>query len=209
LTAVAVATLLAACGGGESSDSNERAGTYQLQVVDASFPAEQRLGQTSMLRLAVRNTGEETVPNLTVTVGLGGKRGEDSAIPFAILDPQAELAQGYRPVWVLESHYPRLAGSPDPAGATTSNRNTFAFGKLEPDETRNVVWRLSAVKAGDWKLVYGVGAGLGSQVKAETADGAKPGGTIVAEITSELPETEVTDAGEVVEIGSRERSGGE
>ncbi len=206
---VAVAALLAACGGEESSDSNERAGTYQLQVVDASFPAEQRLGQTSILRLGVRNSGDETVPNLVVTVGVGGQRGEDASIPFAIHDPQAGLAQADRPVWVLASHYPRFAGSPDPAGASTSNRKTFAFGKLEPDETANVVWKVSAVKAGDWKLVYEVGAGLGTQVKAETANGNRPGGTILAEITSELPETEVTDSGEVVDIKSSGKSGGE
>ena len=65
---MAVAVLLGACGGESSSDSNERAGTYDLRVTEASFPTEQQLGQTSLLRLGVRNSGEETVPNLTVTM---------------------------------------------------------------------------------------------------------------------------------------------
>lgn len=196
---MAVAALLGACGG-ESSDSNERAGTYEVQVVDASFPGEQRLGQTSLLRLAVRNTGDEAVPTLTVTIGIGGKRGRDSSLPFAIHDPQEGLAQADRPVWVLAETYPRFVGSSDPGGASTSNRKTFALGPLRPNQTATAVWKLSAVKAGDWTVAYRIGAGLGTQVKAETASGGEPGGTFVAAITSDLPETEVNDDGEVVEI---------
>lgn len=201
LTAVAVAALLAACGE-SSSDSNERAGTYRVDVVGASFPAEQRLGQTSLMRLAIRNTGEETVPTLTVTIGINGKAGAASSLPFAVHDAQPGLAQGDRPVWVLSETYPRFAGSSDPGGASTSNKKTFAFGPLEPGATATAIWKLSAVKAGDWTVAYRVGAGLGEQVKAETAGGGEPGGTFVTEITSELPETEVTDDGEVVEIQS-------
>ena len=208
---MAVAALLVACGE-ESSDSNERAGTYQLDVVDASFPSEQRLGQTSLMKLEVRNTGEETVPTVTVTINVGGKDGEDSSLPFGVHDAQAGLAQSDRPVWVLAEHYPRFAGSSEPGGASTSNRKTFALGPLKPGRTVAAIWKLSAVKAGDWTVVYRVGAGLGTQVKAETAGGAEPGGTLVAEITSELPETEVTDDGEVVEIqsgGPETEKGGE
>jgi hypothetical protein len=209
LTAALVAVLLAACGGESSSDSNERAGTYQLEVVDASFPGEQRLGQTSLLTLGVRNTGDETIPTVTVTIGVGGKDGADASLPFAIHDAQAGLAQADRPVWVLSERYPRFAGSSQTAGAATSNKKTFALGPLKPGATVTAVWKLSAVRAGEWTLVYRVGAGLGTQVKAETPSGGEPGGTFVAEITSELPETEVTDDGEVVEIQSSGRNGGE
>jgi hypothetical protein len=208
LTAVAVAALLVACGE-SSSDSNEQAGTYRVDVVDASFPAKQRLGQTSLMRLAIRNTGEATVPTLTVTINIGGKEGAASSLPFAIHDPQPGLAQGDRPVWVLSETYPRFVGSSEPGGASTSNRKTFAFGPLKPGATAKVIWKLSAVKAGNWTIAYRVGAGLGEQVKAETASGGQPGGTFVAEITSELPETEVTDDGEVVEIQSSGKPGGE
>jgi hypothetical protein len=198
---VAVAALLAACGGGSSSDSNEPAGTYRVDVTAASFPTEQKLGQTSLLQLGIRNSGKKTTPGLTVTITIAGKAGTNSSLPFGIRDPQAGLASADRPVWVLAQSYPRLVGSSEPGGATTSNRKTFSFGELKPGETTEAVWKLSAVKAGKFTLLYRVGAGLSDEVKAVTGDNdVAPGGSFVTEISSELPETEVTDDGEVVEI---------
>jgi hypothetical protein len=197
---VAVAALLAACGE-SSSDSNEQTGTYRVDVTEAGFPTEQKLGQTSLLQLGVRNGGKKTVPALTVTITIAGKKGTDSSLPFGIRDPQVGLAQSDRPVWVLAQGYPRLSGSSEPGGATTSNRKTFAFGPLKPGETTAAVWKLSAVKAGKYTLLYRVGAGLSGEVKAVTGDNdVAPGGSFLTEISSELPETEVTDDGEVVEI---------
>jgi hypothetical protein len=203
---VAVAALLAACGGESSSDGNEPSGTYRVHVTEASFPTKQRLGQTSLLQLGVRNSGKKVIPALTVTITIAGKAGRSSSLPFGIHDPQAGLAQSDRPVWVLSETYPRLVGSSEPGGATTSNRKTFSFGPLKPGKTVDAVWKLSAVKAGEFTLLYRVGAGLSNEVKAETAGGVAPGGSFVTEITQQLPETEVTDSGEVVEI-PQSRSG--
>ena len=50
---------LAACGGSPPRTRTRPAGTYQVKVTKAKFPTEQRLGQTSLLRLGVRNTGEQ------------------------------------------------------------------------------------------------------------------------------------------------------
>jgi hypothetical protein len=203
---VAVAALLAACGE-SSSDANQAGGTYRFKVTDAAFPAKQRLGQTSLLRLGIRNSGAKTVPALTVTVSIAGKEGQASSLPFGIRDPQAGLAQPDRPVWVLAQTYPRLAGSSEPGGATTSNRKTFAFGPLKPGATTEAVWKLSAVKAGHFTLVYSIDAGLSGTAKAKTSGGAAPGGSFVTEITAALPDTEVTDNGEIVEAQhQRQRS---
>ena len=205
---MAVAALLSACGGDESSsDANERQGTYEVKVTAASFPTEQQLGQTSLLELGVRNTGKQTLPTLTVTISIAGKQGENSSLPFAIQDPTEGVSQADRPVWVLAASYPRLAGSDDPGGSTTSNRKTFAFGPLKAGATRNMVWKLSAVKAGDFTVLYRVGAGLGEGVKAKTTGGVAPGGSFATEISSLSPDTEVNDAGEVVEKAvQRQRS---
>lgn len=203
---MAVAALLAACGGEESSDANEAAGTYPVRVTTASFPTDQQLGQTTLLRLGVRNTGKKALPALTVTISIAGEQGQTSSLPFGISDPQAGLAQPDRPVWVLAQGYPRLAGSAKPGGASTSNRKTFAFGPLKPGATTNAVWKLSAVKAGKFTVLYRVDAGLSGTAKAES-NGVAAGGSFATEISAVPPDTEVTDDGEVVETAEqRQRS---
>jgi len=197
--AVLLSLALAACGGGSSSDANEAEGSYDVKVTDASFPTEQNLGQTYLLDLGVRNTGDKTIPALTVNVSIKGKEGEGSTLPFGIRDPQPELAQPDRPVWVLAAHYPKFAGSTANGGAETSNPKTFDFGPLKKGATANTVWKLSAVKAGNYTLVYSVEAGLSGATKAKTGGGAAPGGSFTVKISSAERNTEVNDRGEVVE----------
>ncbi len=195
-----LALSIAACGGESSSDANEEEGTYRVQVTDASFPGKQQLGQTYLLRLGVRNTGDKTIPALTVNVSVKGKEGQASTLPFGIRDPQPELAQPDRPVWVLAEHYPRFAGSSASGGAETSNQKTYDFGPLKKGATANVVWKLSAVRAGKHALIYAIEAGLSDKTKAETGGGnSAPGGTFAVEISSAERNTEVNDSGEVVE----------
>jgi hypothetical protein len=205
--ATALAISIAACGGESSSGPEEEAGTYQVEIARAEFPTLQRLGQTSLMRLDIRNVGRKAVPALTVTVNIAGKEGEGASIPFAIRDPQPGLAQPDRPVWVLSAKYPRLAGSSEPAGATTSGVKTFDFGRLEAGATVAAIWKLNAVKTGKYDLLYDVDAGLGGQAKAETAAGTKPGGSFAVRITEAQPDTIVTDSGEVVEIDKQKDSG--
>jgi hypothetical protein len=209
LAAVAVAALLAACGGGASADK-EPAGEFDVGVTAASFPTLQRLGQTSLLKLSVKNDGNETVPNLVVYFTVAGKQGAAASLPFGIHERQAELATPTRPVWVLAEGFPRLVrAGEDKTGlkntgeknpAATSSLKTFAFGPLKAGQTRSAVWKLSAVREGKYTLRYQVGAGLGTQTKAKTKGGVAPGGTFVAEITAKNPDTEVTDSGEIVEV---------
>lgn len=202
-----MAALLGACGDQPSSNANESSATYDVRVTEAAFPTEQDLGQTSLLRIGVRNTGEKTVPALTVTLSIGGKEGSTSELPFGIRDPQEGLAQPNRPVWVLAQHYPKLEGTSGPGGASTFNDKTFTFGSLKPGKSIAAVWKLSAVKAGDFTLLYRVGAGLGGKAKAETEGGVAPGGSFTVDITSDLPNTEVTDDGEVIDVPEREPQG--
>ncbi len=168
-------------------------------MTSASFPTSQRLGQTSLMRLGIRNTGKRTVPALTVSVSIAGQEGQASTLPFAIHDPQPELAQPDRPVWVVAAHYPKFDGSSAPGGAESSNQKTYDFGQLKPGKTTNVVWKLSAVKSGHYDLLYAIGAGLGNQAKAETGGGAKPGGSFSVQISPARLDKEVNASGEVVE----------
>lgn len=200
--------LLGACGEESSSDANEAGGNYEVRVAAADFPTEQQLGQTSLLRLGLRNDGEKTVPNLAVTISIAGKAGDTSMLPFGIRDETAELAQPDRPVWVLAATYPRRQGSSQPGGTETSNDKTFAFGPLKPGETTNAVWKLSAVRAGDYTLRYTVAANLSGSGKARTAGDNPTGGSFKTEISTVTPEVEVTDSGEVVEKSTPQEPSG-
>lgn len=196
---MAAAALIAACGE-SSSDANEPTGTFHVKVTEASFPSQQKLGQTSLLALSIRNAGKRTVPGLTVTFTIAGRQGVNSSLPFAISESQPELAQPDRPVWVLAQSYPRLHGSSDPGGASTSSPKTFDFGPLPPGRSTEAIWKLSAVKAGKYTLLYTIDAGLSGEAKARTESGVPAGGSFETEITERLPETEVTENGEIVEV---------
>jgi hypothetical protein len=152
------------------------------------------------MRIDVRNTGKKTVPSLTVTVNVEGKEGAGSQVAFAVRDPQPGLANPDRPVWVLAATYPRLAGSSKPGGAATATPRTYSFGPLKPGKSVEAVWKLSAVRAGKYTVSYEVAAGLDAETRAKTSGGVPPGGSFVTDISTELPETEVNAAGEIVEI---------
>lgn len=196
--AIVLAVSATACGGGGPSDDNEGTGTYSVKVTSAEFPTRQELGQTSLLRLGVRNAGRRTIPALSVSFTIAGKEGRTSNLPFGIHDPQPELAQPDRPVWVLAAHYPKFEGSSEPGGAEGSNAKTFDFGPLKPGATADVVWKLSAVKSGRYSLLYSVGAGPTAASKAKTAGGATPGGSFAVRIVSATPDKVVDDRGEVI-----------
>jgi hypothetical protein len=207
LTAIALAASLAACGG-SSSGSEEPEGKYEVKVVKATFPTKQDLGQTTLMRIAVRNTGKQTVPTAGITISIAGKEGQTSSLPFGIHDPQPDLAQPDRPVWVVAEGYPKPSGATTKrGGATSSSRKTYDFGALKPGKTVEGIWKLSAVKAGHFTVLYQVDAGLGGKAKAETGSGVTPGGTFKVQVTPKTPNVEVTDSGEVVEIGSGQGQG--
>jgi hypothetical protein len=204
---VLFAALLAGCGGGTRQDANEPAGKFPVDIVSAEFPTRQRLAETSFLRLGVQNTGRKTVPALAVTISIAGAEGQASVRPFSIRDPQPGLAVPDRPVWILENGYPRLSGSSEPAGAETANVKTFDFGPLKKGKTIAAVWKVTAVKAGNYKLLYRIDAGLNGKAKAVTADG-NPVGSFAVQISNVPPQTRVNDKGQVVVIGGGKSGGG-
>ncbi|MGH2973327.1 MAG: hypothetical protein ACRDLL_00450 [Solirubrobacterales bacterium] len=204
----ALALSVAACGSSESSDANEASGTYAVKVTKASFPSAQHIGSTSLMKLGIRNAGRKTIPALTVSISVAGEEGQASTLPFGVHDPEPGLAQPDRPVWVLAARYPRFAGSSKPAGAETSNPKTFDFGPLKRGKTASLVWKLSAVKAGRWTVLYSIDAGLdGEEVKAKTTGGVKPGGSFTARVSAARLNKEVTGNGEIVDQKSTSPAG--
>lgn len=200
LLAALVPSLMACGDTGPRQDESEPAKTFPVEIVTSEFPTRQRLAETSFLRLGVENTGKEAIPELAITISLGGPLGRNSIRPFSIRDPQENLAAPDRPVWILEEDWPKLAGSKQSAGATTANEKTFAFGELPPGETTQAVWKVTPVAPGKYTLLYEVDAGLGGKAKAETADGNQPSGSFAVQISDVPPQTRVNDQGEVVVI---------
>ncbi len=203
--AVAAAAGLAACGDDDRQDVDEPEGEFPVEVTAARFPTKQRLAQTSDLRLAVENVGEETIPDLAVTIFTGD---EKAGGPFDIRSEQPGLADPNRPVWILESEYPKLlepgleAAELDDApsaGAEAAQTDTFSFGPLPPGEAKDIVWRVTAVESGTYTVHYELAAGLHGKAKAVTADGSPVEGEFVVTITDQPPKTCVNDAGKVVE----------
>jgi len=204
LIAVAVPLTIVGCGGDESGGqfANEAPGEYPVEVVSAKFKPRQFVARTYDLVISARNMGDETVPAMVATINLPGRT---STLAFAARNPQPELAQPQRPIWVMEGNYPKLAGTIGPGGATTANRRTFNFGELPPGETAKMVWRVTAVEPGNYRLSYQLSAGLGLDTKAVDASGSTPGGILPVRITDRAVLTKVDEEGNVVPLTPQEQ----
>jgi hypothetical protein len=195
--------VVGACGGGaeERQDAGEPAGKFPVHVVAAKFPTDQRLAETRDLRLEIENTGDEALPTLAVTIYTGD---EKAAEPFSIRSDQPGLADPNRPVWILEEGFPKLASGGDEgldkaptAGADVAQTDTFAFGSLAPDRSKDIVWRVTPVVPGTYTVHYELAAGLTGKAKAVTDDGSPVVGEFVVTISDKPPRARVTGAGKV------------
>jgi hypothetical protein len=205
LAALAVTgSLLAACGDEKRQDADEPEGKFPVEVVAANFPTEQRLAQTSDLRLEVRNAGDQQIPDLAVTINTGDQLSQG---PFSVRSEQPGLADPNRPVWILEEGYPKLVESgvsdkelddAPTAGAAAAQTNTFSFGPLADGETKDIDWRVTPVQPGTYTVHYELAAGLNGKAKAVTPDGDPVSGEFVVTITDKPPRASVDDAGKVV-----------
>ena len=68
MCAALIAVGVASCGGGERQDVDEPEGDFPVQIVSADFASKQKLAQNTNLTLAVANTGDETIPDLAITI---------------------------------------------------------------------------------------------------------------------------------------------
>jgi hypothetical protein len=185
--AVAVGTLaLTGCGGGQPQDANEKAGTYTLDILDASFPTNQRLADRSTLSITVRNADSKRVPDVAVTIE--GAESSAPAAAFAEADSQPGLADPSRPVWILDD---------GPRGADTAYTNTWALGSLDRGETKTFVWHVTAIKPGIHTIRYKVAAGLAGKAKAQLAGGQAPEGTFTINISNAPANAKVGNNGQV------------
>ena len=97
---------------------------------------------------------------------------------FSVRSAQQGLAIPFRPVWILETGYPKLEGETASAGAEAAQTDTYAFGALEPHQTKSIVWNVTPVQGGTYTVHYRVAAGLEGKAKAVTANGSIPEGRV-------------------------------
>jgi hypothetical protein len=212
---------VASCGG-TRQDANEPEGDFPVSIVSADFPSKQQLAQNTNLTLAVENSGDKEIPNLSITIFTDsnastsestttttGTTGTSSTstqeLPtsqgsFSVRSEQEGLAIPFRPVWILEEGFPKLEGEAASAGAEAAQTDTYAFGPLPAHQTKRMVWNVTPVQPGTYTVHYRVAAGLEGKAKAVTADGSVPEGEFVVRISSTPPQTRVDDSGKVVPI---------
>jgi len=220
MAALALTWSVSACGGGQRQDVNEPSASFPVQVTKAKFSNHQLLAETNDLELAIKNVGDQTIPELAVTIytvetkGGGSTRTKAGVTAtgsgqgsFNIRLDNPNLANPNRPAWVLENHYPKLLKPPSvtvknvskapAAGALAAQTDTFKFGAVPSGEQKDVDWRVTAVRAGTYTVHYEVAAGLQGKAKAVTADGSPVKGEFAVTITSKSPPTCVDGGGQV------------
>jgi hypothetical protein len=176
------ALAVAGCGGGERQDAAEPSGTFEVDVVSATFPTKQHLAQPERFVIAVRNSGQKTVPNVAVTVSSFAERSE-----------QAGLADPDRAVWIIDD---------SPRGGQTAYTNTWALGRLAPGQTRRFVWRVTAVQAGTHTVKWQVAAGLNGKAKATLSGNRAPAGSVTVDVSDKPGQAHVDPkTGKVVREG--------
>ncbi|HYI99958.1 MAG TPA: hypothetical protein VEX36_09835 [Thermoleophilaceae bacterium] len=180
------------CGGGERQDENEADASYDVTVVDATFPKRQRLAQKSELAITVRNDDTEAIPDLAVTL---------NGIYRRLDDPK--LADPNRPVFMIAGVEKQIGGYPEvklagPGGGPTSQAGTWVAGKLGPNAERTLRWRFTAVRPGPFEVTYEVAAGLDGKAKAVLADDSPPRGKLVGTISSAAPNSRIAADGRTV-----------
>jgi hypothetical protein len=162
--AVALAVAIAGCGGDERQDANEPEQEFALHVVEAEFPSEQSLAESSEMRIRVRNDSDQVAPHIAITIKNDPQSPTGPAFAERVDDPQ--LADPARPIWIVDAEpgsedAGEVRGDgPGGSGAFVAHTNTWAFEKVGPGETVTFAWDVTPVRAGSYELAYEVNPGL-------------------------------------------------
>lgn len=180
---LAVTVGAAGCGGGERQDKNEPSGSFPVEVVRASFPAQQHLSQATKLEVTVRNAGNKAIPVVALT--LSGKNGSEAeAFGQSSTGPSAgSLASTSRPIWIVDSQ---------PENSPTAYVNTWALGRLAPHKSKTFRFGVTPVKPGRYTIRYRVAAGLNGKAKAVAPGGGPVRGQFVVQVSGK-PRDAVSD----------------
>jgi hypothetical protein len=190
LVAVAVPALVAAgCGGSPVQDAKAPRGNFQVSVDRADFPSDQQLARNSTMTIAVRNSGNRTVPNVNVTL----KCGPGLAGSFQTLSQNPDVADPRRPQFVLDTLPTRTSTNrptldPAPVERTSAVTDTYPLGQLPPGQTFTFKWKVTAAIAGPFRVCYHVNADLYGDAHAVPGAGSLPlAGSFTGTISNAAP----------------------
>jgi hypothetical protein len=172
VAAVVAASLAAGCGGGQRQDANEPSGAFKVDVVKATFPKQQRLSQTAVMRIVVRNADTRTIPDVAVSVLSDDPKGGGG---FATRSAEPGLADPSRNLWIVDR---------GPRGGDTAYVSTWALGPLPAGRSRTFEWHVTPVVAGAHTVRWRVAAGLDGKARAQTEGGHEAAGTIPVTVLS-------------------------
>lgn len=199
-TLAALATLALAGCGGARQDVTEPIANFPVQVVNASFPASQRLSEHTHLVIAIRNVGSKSIPDLTVTicnvtctyspktvpgegtsvapfsqcVGAAASAGSPgSCLQVAQQEGEANKSS---PIWVVDRPPGPCTYSCEEGGAgayATADSNSWQRGSpLAPGATATFDWAVTAVAPGKFVVAWEIAAGQYGKAKAILANGS-------------------------------------
>ncbi|MDA0162799.1 hypothetical protein OM076_21175 [Solirubrobacter ginsenosidimutans] len=157
---IVLAVLATGCGAAERQDADEPSGEFKVQIVSATFPKRQHIAESVQLRVRVKNADDETLRNVAVTVETKPVEG-NAAISFGQRSNDPALADSGRPIWVLDA---------GPVGGDVVTVNTWSAGTLGPGESKVLVWKLVASRAGRFTVDYRVSPGLTGRATAAQGD---------------------------------------
>jgi hypothetical protein len=179
--------LVAGCG--DDSDGNEeQAASYRVAVPQATFPARQQLAEHVELRIAVRNTGQRTIPNVAATLQTGRGGAADA---FASSSDEPGLSSRSRPVWIVDE---------GPFSGDTAYANTWSLGAIAPGRTRTFTWRVVPVRAGRYELRYQLFGSTTGRSRLRLANGEAPRGRFTVRVSGKVPQTRITPDGRIARV---------
>jgi hypothetical protein len=186
IAAVLLCGLAFAACGDERQDADAPSGQFDLDVTEASFPPEQRIAESSTLRLEVENTGDRAVPELAVTVETEPGEEGQAPVAFGQSSDDPTLAASARPVWIVDE---------GPSGGDSAYVNTWAVGPLGEGQSRTLEWKLTAARAGRYTVGWRLAPALVGDVSL--GDGRTEGEFDVTISADPVP-AHVGEDGEVV-----------
>jgi hypothetical protein len=203
-SALTLALTAAGCGGGASGDrqdKDEPSGKFPVEVKVAKFSVDQKLAESSMMRIVVRNAGNAVIPNIAVTVMCqNSKDGQNGSFDRQITG--TDIADKNRPNFVVD----RIPGPDRPIGneqldpleRSSAYVNTYTLGKLAPNQDAVFDWVVTAVHAGPFRVCYRVATGLDGKAIATRQGGLPLEHEWDGEISNVAPQTGVADDGHTV-----------